>query len=239
MDIPSVSLMSSASGAGSSQAQGSGTQKNPLALRRESSTNTQLSALGQVKLSLDDLKSKAQALQGFQKPPTLADFKVAVQGFVQSFNALHKSVSDAAAKAPALNQTLDDVRSALAGSNDSSLSALQQVGISGQKGGTFSINQNQLDKSFQNDRVGTLSTLSDVASRVEKTADKQISSNGFIGKKMNDLSERSNEIESQRRNTQVRLDVQKNSQQRLVSQLSADGYVARNAVLSYFSVSSM
>ena len=74
----------------------------------------------------------------------------------------------------------------------------------------------------------------------QQAIDKQLSSIGSIGNKVNDLSARVKESEPVREDTQAqaRLEVQKNYQQRLASQLAGAGsYAARNAVVTYLSVS--
>lgn len=249
MAVSGISQAFAAVGAFDSQAQAGDAQNNPLATlqRKEAAVQTQLSAFGRVKSSLADLQAKAQALKSFSKPPTLEDLKTVVQGFVQSFHNLSKTVNEVSSqKQSALNgdvrpgQALNEIRKAAAGANDASIGALQKLGIDRQKDGTFSINQKTLDKSFQADRAGMLTTLSDVADRVGKAIDKQLSSNGFIGKKVQDLSARVNDLENTRSATPERLDNQKNFQQRLAAQLAnAGGYVARNAVATYFNVASL
>lgn len=248
MAISSVSLTSSVIGAGASQAQGDGAQQNPLAAlqRKTASTNTQLSVFGRVKLTLDDIKAKAQALENLSSPPTLSDFKVAVQGFVQSLNALNKTVNEATAKSAAIEsdsrpaQALNEIRKAVAGSDGEGLSSLQKIGISSQQDGTFSINRKQLEQSLRDDPGGTLSTLSDVADRVEKAADEQLSGNGSVDNEASGLNGQSSEQEETRSDAQARIDSRKNFQQLLAAQLAnAGGYVARNAVTTYFSVAAL
>lgn len=254
MAITSIAQTSSAVSAFGSQAQGGSAQQNPLAglQRKVASASAQLSAFGQVKLSLDDLKAKAQAVSSLGKPPTLSDFSVAVQGVVQSFNALSKTVSAAVAtresnrvatsaiadQRPA--RALNEVRRAVAGPNENSLAELQKIGIARQKDGTFEINQKQLEKSFLENRDATLNTLNEVASRVVDVAQKQLAGNGIIGQRFNNLSEQVSQLQDTRSNVQARLDSQRDFQQLLTAQLaSAGGFVARNAVVTYLSVASL
>ena len=249
MAISGISQSLAAVGAFDSQAQSSDANNNPLTtfVTRQAAAQTQLSGFGRVKSSLADLQAKAQALKNFSKPPTFEDLKGVVQGFVQSFNALNKTVNEVSSQSQnSLNgdarpgQALSDVRKAAGGINDGSAGALQKLGIDSLKDGTLSISQGALLKSFQSDRAGTLTTLSNVADRVGKAIDKQLSSSGFIGQKTQDLSARANEPASNRNPIQDRLDIQKSYQQRLAAQLAnAGGYVARNAVATYFSVASL
>ena len=212
----------------------------------EKNALAQLSSLGQVKSSLADLQNKAGALKNFSKPPTFADFQVVVQGFVQSFNSLNKNASALASKQDALNadnrsgQALNSVNNAITDANGRGLSALQKMGISQQANGAFSINQNQLAKSFQENRPGTLSAIFDLANRVTQATDKYISANGFIGKQVDNLSARVNDLENMRSKPQGHLDTQKITQQFTTAQApSTGGFTVRKAVATYTSVASL
>lgn len=252
MAITSIAQSSAAVSAFGNQAQGGSAQQNPLAglQRKVASASAQLSAFGKVKLSLDDLqaKAKAQAVRNLGTPPTLSDFSVAVQGVVQSFNALSKTVAAAAASRDSSRaaaaavvdqrsaQALKEVRRAVAGPNGSSLDALQKIGISRQRDGTFDINQKQLEQSFLGNRDAALNTLNEVAARVVDVTQQQLSGNGPVGQRFNSLSE----LQDTRDTVQARLDSQRSFQQLLTAQLAnAGGYVARNAVVTYLSVASL
>lgn len=244
MAVSVISQSITTLGAFNNQAQGGDAQSNPLAnlQSKDSAAQAQLSLFGRVQSSLDDLQSKAQALKNFSKPPTLSEFKVVVQGFVQSFNNLNRTVNEVASSKPdalrsdsRLGKTLDAMRNAAAGPGGASISTLQKQGVERQKEGGLSLNQSALERAFQNDRQGSLNTFAEVADRIGKAIDRQLSSNGSIGSKAQSLSA-SNDGGS----APPRLDVQKSFQQRLAAQLAnTGGYVARNAVVSYFNVAAM
>lgn len=248
MAISSVSLTSNAIGAGAAQTDGA--QKNPLIAlqRKDASASTQLSPFGKTKLSLDDLKASAQAIRNLNNPPTFSDFKIAVQGFVQSLNALNKTVNDVSANDTAKSasladtrpaQALNEIRKAVSGPAEGALTALQKLGVSSQKDGTFALNQRQLEKSFQENRGGTLSTLFEVAGRVEIAADQQLSGKKPVESAASS-AEKTQEERDGERDTQARLENRKNFQQLLAAQLAnAGSYVARNAVATYFSVAAL
>lgn len=245
MTISIVGLSSNTINTSASQGAAVFDARNPLSTlqNKESSAVAQLSALGQVRASLSDLQSKAGALKIFSKSPTFADFQVVVQGFVQSVNSLSKNLSALTSKQSALNadsrsgQALNSVSKAISSANESGLSSFQKMGISQQANGTFFINQKQLEKSFQDNRTGVLSAISDLANRVTQAADKQIPTNGSIGKKVNDLSARVNVLENTRSSAQSHLETQKTSPQSLPA--NTGGYAVRNAVATYSSVASL
>lgn len=248
MAISSISSPVS-SGVGASAAQADSTQKNPLATlqRNDASATTQLSAFGRTKLSLDDIKASAQAIKNLGNPPTLSDLKVAVQGFVQSLNALTSTVkqaaADAAAKSSAIAdarpaQALTEIHKAVSGPGEGSLAALQKLGIS-ENAGTFSINQRQLEKAFQENRPGSLSALFDVADRVESAADKRLSDAPPADAKSNANTPES-PPEDARNEEQSKVTQRESFRELLAAQLAnAGGYVARNAVATYFSVAAL
>ena len=247
MAVSSISRSIAALNAYDSQGQ-SGDAQNPPAslLRSDSAAQTRLSVFGRVQSSLADLQARAQALKNFSKPPTLDDFKTAAQGFVQSFNALSKTVNETSSLRQGLlndlrpGQALSEVRKALAGMGESPISALQKQGVERLKDDTLAIGQKTLDKAFQADRQGVLNTFAEVADRVGKAIDQQLSSNGIVAKKVQGLGARANEPEAARDAASARLENQKSFQQHLATQLAqAGGYVARNAVATYFSVASM
>jgi len=247
MVISGINTLPNTTSAPASQAQAGLDPQNPPSTLQSSKNSVvaQLSAFGQVKASLADLQNKAQALKNFSKPPTFTDFQLVVQGFVQSFNSLNKNVSTLTSKQGALNadshsgQALNNVRQAVAGANQNTFSSLQKMGISQQANGTFSINQNQLAKSFQDNRSGSLSTVFSLANRVTQATDKYISANGLIGKQVDNLSARVNDLENMRNKSQNYLDTQKIIQQFTKAQApNTNDFVVRKAVATYASVAS-
>lgn len=229
------------------------TQQSPLtpitldplsALRRiETSTVTQLSAYGQMKSSLADLQDKARALKNISQPPTLSEFKVVVQAFVQSLNSINKTISGLTSKKGALNtedrpnQALNDIRKAVSGTKGSARSSLKELGISQEADGKFAIDQKQLEKSFKDSPEAALSTISDLASRVTQATDKLLSDKGGIGEKINDLAARVGELENAYDAVQGYLGTQQKPQQSPVAQPTS-GYTARNAIAAYTSIAS-
>ena len=214
---------------------------NPLTAlqQKQAAVQAQFSSLGRGISSLADLQAKAQALKNFSASPTLNDYKGVVQAFIQSFNNLSKLTDEAATKKQSpsstdllVSQSVNDVRKAISGPSDSSTSSLQALGIVQQQGGTFAINQNMLDQGFSNDQKGALGTLSDVADRVGKMIDKQLSSSGIIGGKLQNLSVQGGSLDA--------VQAQLGHQQGVATTLSnASGYGARNAVTTYFDVASL
>lgn len=255
MAIASVSsLVSTGVGANAATglAQAENAQKNPLAgflQRNDASSKTQLSALGRTKLSLEDLQAAAQAAKNINNPPTLSDFKVAVQGVVQSLNALSsaarasesaQSTRTSSVTDQRANQALNQVRNALQENGGSQ--SLQRLGISRNEEGGFALNQRQLEASFQQDRPGSLSALFDVADRVETAADRALNETATPPARQSEAETEPDpteetEVEKEQRKREVQ---RESFRELLASQLAnTRSYVARNAVATYFSVSAL
>ncbi len=248
MAISSVNLSLSPVGATTTQVQvGFDPKTSPLALQsKENNALAQLSAFGQVKMSLADLQNKAQALKDFSKPPTFQDFQLVVQSFVQSLNSLNRNISQLATRQDATSadnrpgQALNSVRKAVEGNNQNTLSAMQKMGVSQQAGGMFSINQGQLEKSFQGNRPGALATMHEVANRVAQVADKQLTVNGYIGKQAINLSTRINDFGNTRSTAQVYSSKQQAFRQASPAQQSSAGSnTARIAVANYTTIAAL
>lgn len=168
MAIAGINLSPNLIGTQLSQFQAGMGARNPVSASRSAGEGVvaQFSAFGQFQASLADLQSKAQALKNSSKPPTFQDFQVVVQGFVQSLNSLRENASR-------LRQAEDGVRKAVDGGDKDTLAALQETGVSQRADGLFSVNDQQLEKRFRDDRSGALSGMLGAAERFVRTADKQ------------------------------------------------------------------
>lgn len=247
------SLVSSSVGASAvAAAQGENAQKNPLAgllQRDDASAQTQLSFLGRTKLSLEDIQASAQAARNVNNPPTISDFKVAVQGVVQSLNALasvaRQAAADTAARPSALtdnrpSQAFNQVRNALQDSDGNAARSLQRLGVSQTPEGTFAVNQRQLEASFQEDRQGILSALFDVADRVDAAAERALTGAPPAREETETETPENTDRPTPDEEAETRAAQRESFRELLAAQLAnAGGYVARNAVATYFSVAAL
>lgn len=228
------------------QEQAGGGSQNVLTTpqSKEASAVVQLSAFGQVKSSLADLQNAATALKALNRPPNFSDFQAVVQSFVQSYNSLNKSVSDATVKQAALasdhrsKQALNEIRKATLGSNQSSVAAMQGLGVVQQANGTLAINQPQLERKFQDNGSSAVATLVDLSNRVSITTNTQLSDNWVIGKAENDLSARVGSFGNPHSAVPSNLETPKPPQQSVPVQ-SATGSAVRNAVTTYAGVAAL
>lgn len=249
MAVSSVSSLV-ASSIGASAAQADSAQKNPRATlpQGEASSVTELSAAGKAKQALDDIKTSAQAIKNLDNPPTASDLKAAVQSFVKSVNALSITVRQTATDSSTNSSVIADARSAQAlqeineavsGPDASSLAALQKLGISKTEG-TLSINPRALETGLQENPQGSLSTLVEVADRVETAADRQLTGAPPVEQKSKAEAPAESQSDDARNEAQATAEQRDSFKELLTAQLAnAGSYIARNAVVTYFSVAAL
>ncbi|GBG12559.1 cysteine desulfurase IscS [Novimethylophilus kurashikiensis] len=240
MAVSGVTLSAGAIGAYAAQAQGGTVRQNGGDSSTQTGSSTsfivRLSPQAQIKSSLEDLQAKAQALQNFSKSPNLQDFKIAVQGVVSAINAVRQS-ADIKQSDFVAQQKAQSVTQSVFGDNGENKSTLQKAGLQVQENGQFSINQNTLDSALANNREGTVSAFTQLASRAESAAGKQPGIIGNNDRKTENLS--ASNANNSSNSDEARLAAQKRAQA-LADQLAlASGYAARNAVASYSSINSL
>ena len=136
-----------------------------------SSSISIISASGKARLSLEGLQARATALKAANVPPTVSDFKVAVQGIVGSINALRTTLSSALSELRSGSQSIARAKAFIdriaAGNKDEGAAALaKRIGIENQGDGIFSINQKQLTNAFNEDSKAAFSTLTAFTGKV-------------------------------------------------------------------------
>lgn len=254
MAVSSVSLNQSLIGAAVTQAQTEAGQRNQNQLQtlpREeanSSSRTQLSDLGRTRLALDDLRSSTETARNLNNPPALSEFRNAVQGVVQSLNALNQTVHTAETNTSdrRSQQILSEVRNTAENTTTAEgENALQRLGIATQQDGTFTINQRQLDQSFQADSDEAQSALDELSNNLNRVAEQQL--NGAVAQPKPDDNEQQAQSlrqaiadEEAREQQRSQQETRENFRALLAAQLAnAGSFSARNAVTTYFNVSTL
>lgn len=254
MAVSSVSLNQGLIGAAATQAQPEAGQRNQgqlQMLQREeanSSSRTQLSELGRTRLALDDLRTSTETARNLNNPPALSEFRSAVQGVVQSLNALNQTVrsgeTSTADRRP--QQILGEVRNTAENTTtNEGENALLRLGIATQQDGTFTINQRQLDQSFQADPAEAQNALDALSNNLNRVAEQQLNGRTAEPESNNNTQQvqtvrqavADEEAREQQRSQQ---DARESFRQLLAAQLAnAGSFSARNAVTTYFNVSTL
>lgn len=255
MAVSSVSLNQSLIGAAATQAQqaeaGQRNQNQLQTLPREdanSSSRTQLSDLGRARLALDDLRDTTDTARNLNNPPALSEFRSAVQGVVQSLNALNQTVRSAEPnntdRRP--QQILNEVQTTAQNTTtDEGENALQRLGIATQQDGTFTVNQRQLDQSFQADPAEAQNALDELSNNLNRVAERQLNG-GATAQPEPGNSQQAQSIrqaiadEEAREQQRSQEETRESFRQLLAAQLAnAGSFSARNAVTTYFNVSTL
>ena len=169
------------------------------------STKVQLSAYGQIKSAFSDVQAAGNALSNLKKTATADDIKKAVQGFVDAYNKANKAVGTATqGDGKQAGALANDARARLAGNDlrrsvaeGGNLADLKNIGVTQNKDGTLAVDSKALDKALQANPDQVRSALGATGQQVEKAAARELANNGNVGKSVNALSNRSNNLEAQ------------------------------------------
>lgn len=214
------------------------------------SSVSQISSSGKARLSLESLQARAGALQDANVPPTVSDFKVAVQGVVSSINALSTALTNSLAEFRSRGSFAERAKEFV-----DSITPARKIGIESQAGGGFAINQKQLTKAFNEDGKGAFAALQEFAAKLsqakdapppDKTNEKDDTEKSKEAMRRADAAARNREADraqqSQDQSKPVpQVDVPK---QDFPSQLgaelgSASGFTAQTAVTSYLTIAAL
>lgn len=164
--------------------------------------SVELSSFGKLKSSFSDVQTSSRALSSSKQTATDADIKKAASNFVKAFN----SAAQTAKAATTAQATLADSSRARAAESDlrrsistdaATASDLKQIGITRQKDGTLAIDEEKFDAALKANPDALRGTLSKIGQQVDRTATRELSANGNIGRSVNTLTSRAKILESQ------------------------------------------
>lgn len=230
MAIPAVSLSAlpdRAPASSQAEAQGEAARRAflPVPLRIPAAGGAEFSLGGRARLSLEDLQAKAGALLNLNRPPTLSDFKLAVQGFVAAFNSLSRTLSAARSDADAAEMAAT-LREAARG-EEGALAALRKAGIAPTDDGMLAVEESRLETAVRQEPGSVMPALNGLFARVENAAARLLGG----GEQADDPNAAT---------AQTRDAGRQDARQRLAAQLAgADSHAARHAVATYFSVAAL
>jgi histidinol dehydrogenase len=167
---------------------------------------------------------------------------------VQSLNALNQTVRTAETNTSNRQpqQILNEVRNTAENTTtNEGENALQRLGIATQQDGTFTVNQRQLDQSFQADPAEAQDALDELSNNLNRVAEQQLNGRTVQPEPTDNTQQAQNirqaivdeEAREQQRSQQ---DARESFRQLLAAQLAnAGSFSARNAVTTYFNVSTL
>jgi hypothetical protein len=205
-----------------------------------SSSVTRISVSGKALVSLDSLQAFAEAAKNANVPPTVSDFKVLVNGVVNGINALRQSVANAANSDNSLANSLQkrlDAIDQIASKSRESAAALSKIGLGQQDNGSFTVNQKQLLKSFNEDKEGAFAAFTNFAGKVSGAAGNNSSKDVEDTEKTKE-SNKSKEKDKPNANDEFGKQLNLNNTFDAPSS-PAVSFVAKNAVASYLTIASL
>jgi hypothetical protein len=178
-------------------------QKTTTKIQTEvDATSAQLSSFGQLKSAVSNTQLAARALGNLSSSASSADVKTAATQFVSSFNAAIGSAKTAAAvpgaatSADSANRASRDLsRSVMA--DVRTFDALKKLGFSLRSDGTLALDAKKLEAAQKADPVGVQATLSKIGQQVDKTAAKELASDGPVSGSMAALNARASLLKAQ------------------------------------------
>lgn len=190
------------------------------------STNVQLSAYGQIKGAVSELQAASKAVSEPKKTATADDARKTIESFVSAYNKANATVAKTTRNEGKETGVLaNDARARIAGNDlrrsvsaNDGLAELKKAGITQNKDGSLSLDTKTLDKALRESPTETVAAVAEVATRVEKTATRELASNGNVGGAAQTLDQRSRRLEAEQASQQALAE----ASQRTVAQKTAN-----------------
>lgn len=165
-------------------------------------TTVQLSSFGKLKSSVSGAQLAAHSLAGLSATTTSAAEKNAASGFVTAFNSALATAKTTAAvpgetsATSSANRTSKDLQNAISADRPT-LEALKKIGFSMGTDGKLALDTKKFDAAQKADPTGVRATLVKIGKQVDKTASKELATDGNVGLSISTLNQRSNMLKSQ------------------------------------------
>lgn len=166
------------------------------------STNVQLSAFGKLQSAVAQTQTSAKAAAGLSSSAKTEDVKAAATNLVEAFNTTidtAKGAAGAEGEAATGRNALRvgrDLTRAVA-SDDSTLAALKKIGASVNADGKLVLDKTKFDAAQTANATDVRNSLVALGQQIDKTARKELGSNGSLGSTVSALSQRSSTLKYQ------------------------------------------
>lgn len=214
---------------------------------QQSSTEVRLSAFGQFRSAVADLRDSSQALTATENTDTPEKALAAAERFVSTFNTAQATAErtingqprERTPGADSLNTDgalSGDGRANVAASqlsrtlNDASAEALRNIGIQRERNGTLSIDQQRFSQALQNDVQTVSDALAQVGQQVEQASSSQLEDGGNLDRAMENLSRQSRQLEARQAEQQAFVDTLQQATDQTAARLNI---VAANGIRAY------
>jgi hypothetical protein len=166
-------------------------------------TSTQLSSFGKLKSSVSSAQIAARALGSLTSTASSAAEKTAANAFVSAFNSATNTAKTAAAvpgETAATSNSATRVSKDLlrtVGADAATIDALKKVGFSVNTDGNLVLDAKKFDAAQKADPTGVRATLTKLGQQVDKTATKELATDGNVGNSLSSLNQRATVLKSQ------------------------------------------
>lgn len=199
------------------------------------STQVQLSAYGQIKGAVSELQTASKAVTEPKKTATADDARKTIENFVSAYNKANDTVTrttrsnrreaGALANDARARGAGNDLRRAVA-ENDG-LAELKKAGINQNRDGSLSLDTKALDKALKERPAETVTAVAEVATKVERTATRELASNGNVGASVQTLDQRSRRLEAEQSSQQALIEAsRRTAEQKTANVAQAAGIAA-------------
>lgn len=166
-------------------------------------TQVKLSTLGQIKGALGEVQGAGIFAADAKNTATANDAKKAAKGLVDAYNKANRALAAAtdAKRAGALTDdgrtlaTAADLRRSL--NDGDTLGDLKKIGIVQNKDGSLSLDNRAFDRALQTNREQTRTALTRAATRIERTASRELADNGNLAASADTATARLRALETQ------------------------------------------
>lgn len=199
------------------------------------STKVQLSAYGQIKGAVSELQTASKAVTEPKKTATADDARKTIENFVSAYNKANAAVARTTRNDRKETGALaNDARARIAGNDlrrsvaeNDGLAELKKAGVTQNKDGSLALDTKALDKALKESPAATVAAVAEVATKVEKTATKELASNGNVGASVQTLDQRSRRLEAEQSSQQALIEAsRRTAEQKTANVAQAAGIAA-------------
>ncbi len=166
------------------------------------STNVQLSAFGKLQSAVSQTQTSAKAAAGLSSSAKAEDVKTAATKLVDAFNT---TIDTAKGTASVAGETTTGRNALRVGreltravtSDNSTLAALKQIGASVNTDGKLVLDKAKFDAAQTANATDVRNNLVKLGQKIDKTALKELGSDGSVGSTVSALNQRSSTLKSQ------------------------------------------
>jgi flagellar capping protein FliD len=159
-------------------------------------TSASLSTLGKFKASVSMLQTAAQSLSQFSATSSSDDVKKGLSSFIANFNTVVAATKAAATDSSEVDRISRGMTRAMS-ADLSKISELRNLGFSKASDGSLKLDAAKFEAAYKASPAAVQSTLAKLGKLADKSANKELASDGRIGSSMDTLVSKSSVLKLQ------------------------------------------